>query len=487
MTKVLLVSANREFMPYPVFPLGVAYVESALAEAGCETRVFDVNRHRPEQVGGLLAERIGRFRPNIIGFSIRNIDNLTYPISQSYIGEIRRLIETARSAAPASPIVLGGAGYSLFPLEALRELGGDVGVIGEAEGRMGPLVEALVRKRPLSTVGGIVYRDGGSFVLTRPATPAETEFPEKAPRRTPFDLDFYGTEGGMGNVQTKRGCPFHCSYCTYPLLEGRRFRMRPPEAVADEFARLVELYGLEYLYIVDSYFNYPTAHAESVCRAIIARRLSVPWSCFAHPAHMTPRLAELMRQAGCASVELGTDAGSRTMLESLRKEMSPEQIVAASSACREAGIPFAHYLLLGGPGETDDTLSETFDLMDRCEPTAVIVMCGIRIYPGTPIELRAREEGLVEVGESLLEPKFYISPQVRSTLLERVADEAARRPNWIVPGLEINLSPRLMRWLRERGHKGPMWELLAFRGRRRRGGPSGGRGDSQGASPPSGS
>jgi hypothetical protein len=122
---------------------------------------------------------------------------------------------------------------------------------------------------------------------------------------------------------------------------------------------------------------------------------------------------------------------------------------------------------LGGPGETDDTLSETFELMDRCEPTAVIILCGIRIYPGTPIEQQACEEGQLAPGDSLLEPKFYLSPAVRETLLERVAGEAARRPNWIVPGLEINVSLRLMRWLRDRGHKGPMWELLAERPRRR--------------------
>ena len=154
------------------------------------------------------------------------------------------------------------------------------------------------------------------------------------------------------------------------------------------------------------------------------------------------------------------------MLESLRKEMTPDQILAASRACRDADLPFAHYLLLGGPGESDDTLSETFDLMDRCEPTAVIVMCGIRIYPGMEIERQARDEGLLAPGESLLEPKFYLSPAVRSSLLERVADEAARRPNWIVPGLEINLSPRLTKRLRALGHKGPMWELLAQRKRR---------------------
>jgi len=468
MPRILLVSANREFMPYPVFPLGVAYVESGLAEAGHETLVFDVNCHDPHEAPHALAATIERFVPDIVGISVRNIDNLTYPDSVSYLGDIRTLVETCRRTVPHVPIVVGGAGYSLFPVEALDALGVDAGVIGEAEGRVVPLVESLANGREPSEIGGLVYRTARGIHRTEPATPSQLLFPDKGPRRAGLDMDFYGREGGMANVQTKRGCPFHCSYCTYPLLEGRRFQMRPHESVADEIERLAADYRIEYLYFVDNYFNYPTTHAELVCRALVRRNLLVPWSCFAHPAHLDGALAERMREAGCAGVELGTDAGSPTMLKNLCKEMKPEQILAASRACREAGLPFAHYLLLGGPGESESTLSETFDLMDRCEPTAVIVMCGIRIYPGTRIEQQAREEGSLAPGESLLEPKFYLSPTVRSSLLERVGDEASRRPNWIVPGLEINLSSRLMQWLRQRGHKGPMWELLGQRQRRGR-------------------
>ena len=472
MSKTLLISANREFMPYPVFPLGVAYVETALTEAGHETRVFDVNCHEPDAATGALAGVLDDFAPDAVGVSVRNIDNLTYPISQSYLHDIRLLIETCRRRAPDAPIILGGAGYSLFPEEALAALGADVGVIGEAEARIAAVVDCLPKRKAdgqvdnLSYVGGVVYRRGDTSCRTPAPSEAELTFPVKGPRRVGLDMAFYRREGGMANVQTKRGCPFKCSYCTYPLLEGRCFLMRPPGAVVDEVEHLAAEHGVEYLYIVDSHFNFPTDHAEAVCRALIERRLAVPWSCFAHPAHMTPPLAALMREAGCSSVELGSDAGSATMLDSLRKEMTPAQILAASRACRDAGLPFAHYLLLGGSGETDATLSETFDLMDRCEPTAVIVMCGIRIYPGTPIAQQAREEGLIAPDENLLEPKFHLSPAVRETLLDRVAREAARRPNWIVPGLEINCSPRLMKHLRDRGHKGPMWELLADRHRK---------------------
>ncbi len=470
MPKILLISANREILPYPVFPLGVAYVATSLTEAGHSVRIFDVNCFEPESIPFALNKALEQFRPDLIGLSIRNIDNLTFPTSVSYIPEIRALIEVCRATAGDVPIILGGAGYSLFPEEALAALDADLGIVGDAEGRIARVVRVIVEYGLRNAdwekagIGGVVYRERSNVLRTPPATASELPFPSYAPDRRGLDLAFYDREGGMGNIQTKRGCPCRCLYCTYPLLEGRRFQTRPAEAVADEIAVLLSQ-GVQYLYVVDNYFNALADHAEAVCRALIARGLSVPWSCFAHPAYLDEPLAALMKQAGCASVELGSDAGSTTMLESLRKDMTPEQILAASNACRGAGLPFAHYLLLGGPGETETTLAETFDLMDRCDPTAVIVMCGIRIYPGTPLEYRAREEGLLTARDPLLEPKFYISPAIRSSLLERVADAASRRPNWIVPGLGINLSPRLTRKLRDLGHKGPMWELLGKRKR----------------------
>lgn len=463
MPRVFLISANREFMPYPVFPLGLAYVESALAGSGHETAVFDANLYDPSQAENALANAVERFQPELIGVSVRNIDNLTYPISQSYLDDIRAMISACRKAAPLAPVVLGGAGYSLFPVKALEALGADAGVIGEAEGRIGAVARALISGQTPAEISGVVYREGQSVRQTRRPSSEDLVFPEKGPRRAGLDMGFYGREGGMGNVQSKRGCPFNCSYCTYPILEGRCFQTRPAGAVADEFAELADRHGIGYIYFTDNYFNFPTDHAESICGELIRRKIKVPWTCFAHPAHLGAELADLMRRAGCASVELGSDAGSPTMLAGLNKEMTPDQILAASRACREAGLPFAHYLLLGGPGESEDTLSETFDLMDRCEPTAVIVMCGIRIYPGTPIERRAREEGLLETDDGLLAPRFYLSPAIRDSLLDRVEREAASRSNWIVPGLHINISPRLMKWVRDHGHKGPAWELLEAR------------------------
>ncbi|MCX8037967.1 MAG: cobalamin-dependent protein, partial [Candidatus Sumerlaeia bacterium] len=143
MSRILLISANREILPYPVFPLGVAYVATALTGAGHSVRIFDVNCFEPDAIAPALGEAVEGFRPDLVGLSIRNIDNLTFPTSVSYLPEIRALVEGCRATAPDVPILLGGAGYSLFPEEALAALDADIGLVGDAEGRIGKVVRLI--------------------------------------------------------------------------------------------------------------------------------------------------------------------------------------------------------------------------------------------------------------------------------------------------------------------------------------------------------
>jgi radical SAM superfamily enzyme YgiQ (UPF0313 family) len=271
----------------------------------------------------------------------------------------------------------------------------------------------------------------------------------------------------MANLQTKRGCPFSCIYCTYPILEGSRLRLREIPDIIAEIRELVEQHGTRYLYFVDDIFNYPMDFAEKLCRAMIEAGLSINWSAFINPSFITPELLSVMVEAGCDAFEFGTDSGSPVMLRNMGKSFTVEDVRAASALCREHGVDFAHYILFGGPGETEETLLESFALMDEVEPTAVIGMTGIRIYPGTPLHRQALEEKIITPETSLLEPVFYLSPAVRDSLCDLVTTEALKRKNWVVPGLEINMSDAMMSALRHFPVQGPLWKLMKRLGRSR--------------------
>jgi hypothetical protein len=105
--------------------------------------------------------------------------------------------------------------------------------------------------------------------------------------------------------------------------------------------------------------------------------------------------------------------------------------------------------------------------MDELQPTAVIGMTGIRIFPGTDLHRQAIAEGVVSVSDSLLEPVFYLAPAVRDSLCDLVTAEALQRTNWVVPGLEINISDAMLEMLRHFPVRGPLWKLMKRLGRSR--------------------
>lgn len=453
--KLLLVSANRERSPYPVFPIGLACLSTPLAAAGHGLSALDLCfEPEPERA---LTEAIDRLSPDAVLLSVRNVDNVTWPDSRSYIEGVRLLAETCREKAL---LIVGGSGFSLMPEVLMKEFCADYGVVGEGEEVLPRLLECVERNEDAGTLPGVLVKGREGFLPPRPAVMG-------TPDRGLFDLARYRREGGMANIQTKRGCPFSCVYCTYPLLEGSRVRVRPPAEVTAEVRDLYHRCGIDYLYFVDDIFNYPVEYAEELCSLLTAERLPVKWSAFINPSFVTPRLLDLMAAAGCDALEFGTDSGSPVMLKSLGKSFGRDDILEASRRCTEAGLDFAHYILFGGPGENAETVEESFRTMDEAAPTAVIGMVGIRIFPGTPLCRRALDEGLVLPGDPLLEPVFYLSEEERRSLAALVAEKALVRKNWVVPGLEINTSDAMLEALRHFAVKGPLWKLMKRLGRSR--------------------
>ena len=440
--RVLLISPNREHLPDPAFPLGLAYIAAALKRHGHLVHMLDLCfAADPEQA---IAEDIAAFRPEIIGMSLRNIDDVAYPKKHSYLHDYRSAMAAVRRHTSA-PVVLGGSGFTIMPAAFMRELGADFGIAGEGERAFPQLLKDLSSNR--QTENGSIYT----------AKTRIGQLDRTFPDRSLFDNAAYYHLGGMLNIQTKRGCPFRCIYCTYPRVEGKRMRLRNPEAVADELEQIRDQTGARHFFIVDSIFNYPVAHAEAVCNEIIKRSLDISWSCYASPAYMTGKLADIMAHAGCTGIEFGADSLEDTVLKGLGKNFTVRNVQEASDICRSSGLKFCHFVFAGAPGDTDETIHATMERLEELQPDAAVVMTGIRIFPGTVLADRARHElGISEPG---LDPIFYLSPQLGD--YDSIREKISRRKNWIMPGYEINIHSRLQRKLREGGIKGPLWENLS--------------------------
>ncbi len=430
--RILLISANREPFPEPVFPLGAVYVGNALMRAGAQVRIFDMRHHL---FLAPLKKEITHFRPDYIAFSLRNIDNVAYPASRFYLPSYVSLVKKVKAICKA-PVILGGSAFSLFPEEIAGQLGADRGVVGEGE-----------------KLFWMLPRDGSRTIMKSDVIAADDiSFPRNIDQLFPA-FRRYQTIG----IQTSRGCSNHCIYCTYPQLEGSTRRARPPEHVVDDIGMLNRDFGIRSFFIVDSLFNADAGHMVRVLENLIEQRLSIRFSCYLQPQAADPSLFRLLKKAGCIAVDFGTDSGSDAVLASLKKPFSKNDIRKASRACKEAGVDYCHSLMFGGPGETGETIKETVRLMEELSPRAVVAMTGIRIYPGTELARIALKEGVLSPAESLLAPRFYFSPLGSSALLKSVYGAVENRRNWFFPG-EKNWGSTLgFKALHFLYRKGPLW------------------------------
>jgi radical SAM superfamily enzyme YgiQ (UPF0313 family) len=457
-SRILLISTNTFTTPDPVFPLGVACVAAALRRAGHHVHVLDMLAN-PEP----LPQVLNKVAPSVVGISLRNIDDVLIRKREVFFGSLQELCSTVRSVANCK-IVLGGSGYSIFPRELLEFSTADYGIQGEGEGPLLALIEALEKGGEIRAVPGLVYKAQGR-VLCNPHSPMGAERGFASEEGVDFASDelapYYLRNGGMLNVQTQRGCAHHCCYCTYPVIEGHRGRPRAPERVADSFEQALKA-GAKYLFIVDSIFNSSGKHVRQICEAILDRGVQIPWGCFLRPQGLTQELMRLMSRAGLRHVEFGSDSFSDRVLQAYDKRLTFSDIEHSSHLAHEAGIDYCHFLICGGPGETMDTLRESFEQSRKLPGAVIMATVGMRIYPGTDLCRLALEEGRITAGSDLLRPSYYLANGLESEQVFSLLKDIARmNPAWIT-GDTTPEYIRLVERLRGRGVAGPLWSYVAM-------------------------
>jgi radical SAM superfamily enzyme YgiQ (UPF0313 family) len=420
--RVLLISANTETMNMPVLPLGLACVAAATRNAGNEVALLNLMFEGDPMLG--IRNSLEDFRPNVIGISVRNIDDQNLPRPQFLLAPVREIIASCRSLSVA-PIILGGAGYSIFPDSALRYLGADMGIQGEGEVVFPVVVDRIGKGAQASDIPGICL----------PGQPAEGRSFEKNLDDLPLPEPSLWIPPGADNrklwvpVQSRRGCPLDCTFCSSSAIEGRSVRRRSPDRIVKWLAELRET-GCRNFNFVDNTFNLPPTYAKDLCRQVIQAELDLNLWCIIYPKWIDTKLVELMRRAGCRQISFGFESGSDRMLRRLHKRFNRKEVSAVSEMFAEAGIERMGFLLLGGPGETKDSVEESLSFADSLNLEALKITVGLRIYRQTPLARTALSEGVIRADEDLLLPRFYLTPELRDWLPERVATYKTSRP-WV--------------------------------------------------------
>jgi len=321
---------------------------------------------------------------DLIGISIRNIDNTGFRPAEFYLPKVAELVQkcrTKRVPRRETAIIIGGSAVNLMPEEVRQFVGATYAFTGDDK------------------VTGYFERNL---------------------------IDHSRYPGGVG-VATKFGCPFECSYCDYPAVCGSKVRERSVSEVCHELGRLEEQ-GVKRIFFSDANFNHPAEHAIAILRTLRFRRLQIEWEGFInpHPQCLTEEFVKEAALSGKRVLALGVDSMSRGGLLHLQKSFTIEDIFSGVDLCRRHGIEVDFSLLFGHPAETEEDIRESFKNIDRMKPGFVDVVAGIRIYPKTTLYSWCLWQGLIGQRQSLLKP-YYLP--IRPELARIIENETAEREN----------------------------------------------------------
>ncbi|MBI2909691.1 MAG: radical SAM protein [Chloroflexi bacterium] len=453
-------------------PIALDYLAHAVRQAGFQPEVLDLcfSADLEKDIAAFFSGR----QPLAVGITLRNTDD-TYLASQDFfVPQLKDLVDRIK-AHTSAPIVLGGAGLSLMPEAILEYCGVDMGIWGEGEEALPALLQRLACGQDYRDVPALVYRDGAGFRRVPPSYLSLGRI-SRSPRDA-IDNRRYHAEGGMGAVETKRGCNRACIYCADPLSKGRQIRLRSPQSVADEIEAL-RGQGVDNLHLCDSEFNLPGEHAEAVCLELIKRGQGerVRWYTYASPVPFSDEMAVLFKRAGCAGVNFGVDSAHEGMLRTLRRDFTAEDLARTADICHRQGIVFMYDLLLGGPGETRDSLRQTVEAIKRLSPDRVGAALGVRVVPGTrlaalvrrqgPVASNPNLKGAVEGNDDFFAPVFYLSSELGPDPFSYLESLIGKDERFFVgakgeaeQNYNYNENTALVKAIRE-GYRGAFWDIL---------------------------
>ncbi|MDR1324357.1 MAG: B12-binding domain-containing radical SAM protein [Candidatus Margulisbacteria bacterium] len=347
-------------------PLGLLYLATILQKAGIAVKIIDSLKENLswEQ----LYKTIADIQP----------ENICLSVMTPRLPSVKEFIRDIRHKQPNVKIILGGPHITALPRESFAELQPDVLVKGEAENIILPLIQILNSKQleKLNGLTGIVFRrpdgeivetTGENHVADLNALPLPDwtllppgEYPPK-----PANL-FYKAFP-IGSIITSRGCKYNCPFCASRQTFGAKIRYRAPEHVLQEIKLLTERHGVKEIHFLDDNFVNNKAHAYAICRAILDSNIKIHWKV---PGglkinDLDAELIDIFKKSGCYQLGFGLETLDKTVQKMNRKIIDLDKSVEIVKKLRKNKIETYGYFIIGLPGETSETIKNTFRLLKK--------------------------------------------------------------------------------------------------------------------------
>ena len=406
--KVLLVYANTYDLLLPP-PVGLSLMTEPLRRAGHEVNLVDLMKEKiPDSI---LSAALKAFNPDVVGFSLRNLDNQNYLEPEDFVSDYARWVGMANEFAPT---IIGGSAVMTMPEELFMRVGATYAMVGQGDRAFSDFLKEFQNGVTNFETPGLMWRDGGRI---RQITGILNGYLHGGTMDwSVIDLKRYKKSYMSYCVITKTGCPHNCLFCDAKVSFGESWAPREPGVILEDLRRNAMEYKLNRLncHFIDAFFNEPLDWAKRLLEAIIQSEMKIIFSVIIEPtANIDRELARLLRRAGCGMATTLLGSMDDGMLQRMRRPFTSETANRAFLIFEEERIPCMPQFMLGGPGENRETVLTIFPHLKRWKPIMVDANYGIRILPKAGIRDVAMEEGVITENTNLLKPTFYLSEALK--------------------------------------------------------------------------
>lgn len=373
------------------FPLGIAYVSASLKQTGRNVITYNLN-YKSGTIKENLEKVIREEQVDVIA---------TGGLTAQY-WQLERILTAAREVKPDVVTWVGGGIITSAPEAAMEALAiADYGMVGEGEATICELAEVAEGLRDPHSVKGLVFRENGAWVVTEPRPELmdldALPFPDyegfsfgELLDKKPTDI-YALNQGRFGMVSFGRSCPFNCTFCFHP--SGTKYRKRSIDSVFEEIDYLIEHYHIKNIAVTDELLVRKMEDAKEFCRRITQRGIGYVISLRVDMVNR--EMLTLLRDSGCLSIGFGLESADNSILASMKKHITVEQIDDAMGLCCELGLNCMGNFIFGDQNETYETAMNTINWWKN-HPQYRIAMHMIILYPGSELYRIAVARGIIQ-------------------------------------------------------------------------------------------
>jgi radical SAM superfamily enzyme YgiQ (UPF0313 family) len=334
-----------------------------------------------------IKSQILKYGPQVVGLSSKSQNFASACIVAKLAKEVDEKII----------VVLGGPHSSAVGKDVFQCQDIDVCVRGEGERTIVEFLKALEAKKEWSGVKGVAYRENGK-IFENPSREYIENLdslcvPCDIARDVLIDFDLYPITA-FKYIFATRGCPYNCFFCGSRKIWSQKVRFRSAEHVMGEIKNLYER-GLKSVHFDDDTFGINKEYTTKMCEAFIKYCPGMKWSCELHVKLVNEETIALMKKAGCFQIQLGIESGNNEILKAMRKNITVDEALRACRIIKKFGIELHTFFMIGFPQETEATLRDTIDVMDRIKSDLVIYSI-FNPYPGTEAFAFCQANGLID-------------------------------------------------------------------------------------------